>query len=95
MNDEETPNSDKDTNQDYDEFFGVEPRDHRKRLTKAQQAIAWRRHKIFQMMVTGVTNTYQLSAAMHISQSTCFRDQQWLKAQATKELQTHIADRLP
>lgn len=66
-----------------------------KRLTKHQQAIAWRRHKIFQMMVTGITNTYQLAAAMHISQSTCFRDQQWLKDQATKDLQTHVATRLP
>jgi hypothetical protein len=44
MNDEEIPNLDNDISQDYEEFFGV---DHRKRLTKAQQAIAWRRHKIF------------------------------------------------
>lgn len=94
MNDGETSNVDKELTEN-DTEFGTEIDGGRNKLTKHQRQMAWRRHKIFQLMVQGVTNTYELSHILQVSQSTCFRDVQWLKAQATKELRTHIQERLP
>jgi hypothetical protein len=93
MNNKKTPNIDKELMENDIEFD--EERDHRKKLTKHQHQIIWRRQSIFKLMITGVTNTYELADHMKVSQSTCFRDVQYLKEQATKELRYHVSERLP
>jgi hypothetical protein len=67
----------------------------RRRLTKHDKHIIWRRRKIFSLLVQGVTSTYDLAFALHISQSTAARDVQFLKTQATEQMRTHISERLP
>lgn len=94
MNDNETSNVDKELTE-KDVEFGTRIDGSINKLTKHQRQMVWRRHKVFQLMVQGITNTYELSHILQVSQSTCFRDVQWLKSQATKELRTHIQERLP
>lgn len=65
------------------------------KLTKKEKQITWRRQAIFNLLVRGVTSTYQIAATMKISQSTAARDIQFLKAQATEQLKFHIQERLP
>jgi hypothetical protein len=71
------------------------PNDKRRKLTKHDKQVIWRRQKIFSLLVQGVTSTYDLASALHISQSTAARDVQFLKAQATEQLKFHIQERLP
>lgn len=65
------------------------------KLSKKQKHISWRRQAIFNLLVRGVTSTYQIAETMKISQSTAARDIQFLKAQATEQLKFHIQERLP
>lgn len=44
------------------------------KFTKKQKQIAWRRQKIFSLLVKGTTNTYDLADACNTSQSTVVRD---------------------
>jgi len=69
--------------------------DKRRKLTKHSKQVVWRRQKIFSLLVQGVTSTYDLASALHISQSTAARDVQFLKVQATEQLSFHIQERLP
>ena len=46
-------------------------------------------------MVQGVTNTYDLTSVLRISQTTASRDVQFLKRQATEQLKFHVQERLP
>ena len=69
--------------------------DKRRKLTKHSKQVVWRRQKIFSLLVQGVTSTYDLASALHISQSTAARDVQFLKVQATEQMRTHISERLP
>jgi ribonuclease HII len=65
------------------------------KLTKKQKQVTWRRQAIFNLLVKGVTSTYQIAEIMKISQSTAMRDIQYLKVQATEQLRFHIQERLP
>ena len=65
------------------------------KLTKKQKQVTWRRQAIFNLLVKGVTSTYQIAEIMKISQSTVAREVQYLKAQATAQLKFHIQERLP
>jgi hypothetical protein len=71
------------------------PIDKRRKLTKHDKQIIWRRQKIFSLMVQGVTSTYDLAFALRISQSTAARDVQFLKVQATEQMRMHMYERLP
>jgi hypothetical protein len=97
MNDKKTSNFDEELSENGIEFDDIDDkeRNHRKKLTKLQRQIIWRRQAIFKLMITGMSNTYELADHMKISQSTAFRDVQYLKEQATKELRYHVAERLP
>jgi hypothetical protein len=64
-------------------------------LTKHDKQVIWRRQKIFSFLVQGITSTYDLASALHISQSTAARDVQFLKSQAAEQMRTHITERLP
>jgi hypothetical protein len=64
-------------------------------LTRHKRHIAWRRQKIFTMLVQGVTNTYELASLLHISQSTAARDVRYWKENSVEELKTHVRERLP
>jgi ribonuclease HII len=66
-----------------------------RKLTKHDKQVIWRRQAIFNLLVRGVTSTYQIAETMKISQSTAARDIQSLKAQATEQLRFHIQERLP
>jgi hypothetical protein len=66
-----------------------------KELTRRKKHIAWRRQKVFTLLVQGVTNSYELASVLHISQSTASRDCRYLREKATRELQTHFRGRLP
>jgi len=52
---------------------GSKPNDKRRKLTKHDKQVIWRRQKIFSLLVQGVTSTYDLASALHISQSTAAR----------------------
>ena len=66
----------------------------RRKVTKHDKQVIWRRQKIFSLLVQGITSTYDLASALRISQSTAARDVQFLKAQATEQLKFHIQERL-
>lgn len=82
---------------DYEDLpiMGSKPNDKRRKLTKHDKQLIWRRQAIFNLLVRGVTSTYQIAETMKISQSTAARDIQFLKAQATEQLKFHIQERLP
>src|SRR5262245_57391455 len=69
--------------------------DKRRKLTIHDKQVIWRRQKIFSLLVQGVTSTYDLASALHISQSTAARDVQFLKVQAAEQMRTQISERLP
>jgi|GEM_PF-5655989 len=90
-------NSENEPSEDY-EYLPIKdskPNDKRRKLTKHDKQVIWRRQKIFSLLVQGVTSTYDLASALHISQSTATRDVQFLKVQATEQMRTHISERLP
>ena len=66
-----------------------------KALTRRKKHIAWRRQKVFTILVQGVTSTYDIASVLKVSQSTAARDCRYLREQATRELRTHITERLP
>ena len=66
-----------------------------RKLTRHKQQIALRRNMVLQAIIHGMTSTYDLARTLHVSQSTCVRDVQWLKKQAADELKTHISERVP
>jgi hypothetical protein len=90
-------NSENESAGDYEDLpvKDSKPRDKRRKQTKHDKQVIWRRQKIFSLLVQGVTSTYDLASALHISQSTAARDVQFLKAQATEQMQIHISERLP
>jgi ribonuclease HII len=71
------------------------PGDKRRKVTKHDKQVIWRRQKIFSLLVQGITSTYDIASASHISQSTAARDVQFLKLQAAEQLKFHIQERLP
>jgi hypothetical protein len=95
VNDIETPNLDSNSIQDNVDFGIDTRRDRRLRVTKRDKQQSWRRNAIMKAMVQGVTNSYDLARLMSISQSTAYRDVQWLKSQSAKELQYHVQERIP
>jgi hypothetical protein len=64
-------------------------------LTRHRKHIAWRRQKVFMLLVQGVTSTYDLASVLHVSQSTASCDVRFWKEQSVEELKTHIRERLP
>jgi hypothetical protein len=64
-------------------------------LSKRKKHMAWRRQKVFTLLVQGVTSSYEIASILHVSQSTASRDCRHLREEATRELQTHIRGRLP
>lgn len=88
-------NSENESTGDYEGLPIKELKDKRRKQTKHDKQVIWRRQKIFSLLVQGVTSTYELASALHISQSTAARDVQFLKVQATEQMQTHISERLP
>lgn len=90
-------NSENEPPGDYEELSikDSKPEDKRRKLTKHNKQVIWRRQKIFSLLVQGVTSTYELASALRISQSTAARDVQFLKLQATEQLKFHIQERLP
>jgi hypothetical protein len=88
-------NSENESTGDYEDLPIKELKDKRRKQTKHDKQVIWRRQKIFSLLVQGVTSTYDLASALHISQSTAARDVQFLKAQATKQLRFHIQEKLP
>jgi len=79
----------------YEDLPIKEIKDKRRKVTKHDKHVIWRRQKIFSLLVQGITSTYDLASALHISQSTAARDVQFLKAQAIEQLKFHIQERLP
>jgi|SRR5918996_1012236 hypothetical protein len=65
-----------------------------KALTRCRKHIAWRRQKVFTMLVQGITSTYDIASVLKVSQSTAVRDCRYLKEQAARELRTHITERV-
>jgi hypothetical protein len=90
-------NSENEPTGDYEDLpiKDSKPNDKRRKVTKHDKQVIWRRQKIFSLLVQGVTSTYDLASALHISQSTAARDIQFLKVQATEQLKFHIQERLP
>jgi hypothetical protein len=90
-------NSENEPTGDYEDLpiKDYKPNDERRKLTKHDKQVIWRRQKILSLLVQGVTSTYDLGSALHISQSTAARDVQFLKLQATEQLRFHIQERLP
>jgi ribonuclease HII len=90
-------NSENEPTRDYEDLpiKDSKPNDKRRKLTNHDKQVIWRRQKIFSLLVQGVTSTYALASALHISQSTAARDVQFLKAQATEQMRTHISEQLP
>jgi hypothetical protein len=90
-------NSEKELTGDYEDLPIVDSKlnDKRRKLTKHDKQVIWRRQKIFSLLIQGVTSTYDLASSLHISQSTAARDVQFLKLQATEQMRTHISERLP
>jgi hypothetical protein len=90
-------NSENESTGDYEDLpiKDSKPKDKSCKLTKHNKQVIWRRQMIFSLLVQGVTSTYYLASALHISQSTAARDVQFLKLQATEQLKFHIQERLP
>jgi hypothetical protein len=90
-------NSENEPTGDYEDLLITHsnPNDKRRKLTKHDKQIIWRRQKIFSLMVQGVTSTYDLASTLRISQSTAARDVQFLKVQATEQMRMHMYERLP
>lgn len=88
-------NSENESTGDYEDLPIKELKDKRRKQTKHDKQVIWRRQKIFSLLVQGVTSTYDLASALHISQSTAARDVQFLKVQATEQMRIHISERLP
>ena len=61
---------------------------------REKNQIEWRRNKVQELLVRG-HNSYEISDALQISQSTIFRDIEYLKKEAQQNLKTHIQDKLP
>jgi conjugal transfer/entry exclusion protein len=88
-------NSENEPTGDYKDLPIKELKDKRRKETKHDKQVIWRRQKIFSLLVQGITSTYDLASALHISQSTAAGDVQFLKSQATEQMRTHISERLP
>ncbi|HZD35629.1 MAG TPA: hypothetical protein VE130_10525 [Nitrososphaeraceae archaeon] len=61
----------------------------RKRETKHEKRVMWRRNKVLTLLTQGCS-TYEIAEVLRISQATASRDVIFLRKQAEQELQLHV-----
>lgn len=67
---------------------------HKRRVTKKQEAINWRRNKVMQYNMTGM-NQMDIADALQISQASVSLDLSYIKEESKQQLQSVISDIIP
>jgi hypothetical protein len=66
----------------------------KKKLTKKQESIQWRRNRVMQYHMMGLSET-EIAKQLQINQPTISNDIAFIRAESTKQIQTLIQNELP